>query len=658
MIKFVCNKNLVFLILLSVSIFLNSNMIISASANRADISNKYGGSLIDSISADAQTFNPVILSDSFSSKISGFIFEGMMTYDKDMCIVPQLAHSWDISEDKLDYTFYLREDVKWHDGKQFTSDDVVFTWDRILDPETDTFGAQFFYFLNQDLIPYGKVDEYTVTFHLKESISPSTVLGYFMFNIIPQHAYLNYLGEDGIAFTSDDCRDVFGKYTFNDDPVNENPIGTGCMIFDQWNKDENITLIRNSIENGGPGYWNGHDAYLDSYVVKIIPDVNVQLMDLQNGKIDMMDLSSTSQYEVLDLKANPNITVYSAPTFTSDHIAFQCDPKKGEIYGQEERDFITDPNYFAGFEWQTTEQPEIKGYLVRQALNYALDKEDIINVTYPQGYRNLGPMYLAQYEWYNDDVNPYNYNLTKANELLDIAGFGATADDPLRKLLNFTLTANQGSWRRPMTIELVSNQWAELGIDVETQMLEWVSMLTTHYDGRNFDAIHGGSAGGGGSPDFTNVWSSHYIMPGGYPIGFDIDGSWLWDGEPKPGGLNYASYWNPTVDLLMDEARTEEDHNIRKELYNQIQEIIVDDCPSIFLLAHVYMNALSSDFYGFVDGSIAGLWPEPIGFRNIYFMSEIEENNSSLDSNFTNGFEIIMSFVSLFSIVLYLKKKG
>lgn len=119
-------------------------------------------------------------------------------------------------------------------------------------------------------------------------------------------------------------------------------------------------------------------------------------------------------------------------------------------------------------------------------------------------------------------------------------------------------------------------------------------------------------------------------MPGGQPVDFDFDGSWIWDGIPLPGGLNYMSYWNPTVDLLMDVARTEEDQNIRKELYDQIQEIIVNDSPYIWLLAHVNMFAINANFYGFTADSVAGLWAEPQGFRNIYYVSP--ESTSDMTS--------------------------
>ena len=614
---------------------------------------RYGGTLIDSSTADAQMFNPVISSDSASSNIESFIFQGMMTYDKDMDVVPELATSWEISATKLDYTFYLRDDVYWHDGEQFNADDVIFTWDRILDPETDTTRASMFDLLDLENVPYEKIDDYTVVFHLQTTFSP--MLNNMMFSIIPEHVYLNHAGEDGIIHTEDDCRDSEDVYTFNDDPANRDPTGTGPMLFFEWEIDDHVTLIRNSVANGGPGNWREHDTYLDRYLLRVISDVNVQLLALQAGEIDMMDLSSTSQEDIEALRLDDSVIVYSSPTFTSDHIAFQTDPEKGNLYGSTSRDFTSNPNHFAGYEWQTAEKSDIYGHLVRQALNYAIDKEGLIDHAYPQGSRNLGPMYLAQYEWYNDQVEPYDYDLTSANALLEEAGFGADSDSPLRSELDFKISYNQGNLRREKTCKFARDQWANLGISVEVENLEWVSMLATHYDGRNFDSMSAGWVGGGGDPDLTGVWSSRNIMPGGQPIGLKPDGTWEWEGSPREGGLNYMSYWNPAVDILMDEARTEEAFSVRKTYYDQIQEKIVDDSPYVWLLAHVNMIAVDADFYGFVMDSVAGFWPEPVGFRNIYYAADAGEETVPDDAP---GFEALFAVIALAGVVTIFKKRN
>jgi peptide/nickel transport system substrate-binding protein len=616
----------------------------------------YGGTLVDCTYADAQIFNPVLSSDSASSGIEGFIFESMLTYDKDMKPVPSLALDWEISVDKLDYTFYLREDVYWHDGIQFTADDVIFTWDRIMDPNSDTTRRSMFELLNTEVVPYEKLNDFTVVFHLKQTFSP--MLNNMMFGIIPRHAYLNYEtdcvdpGLDGEIGTPDD-----GKYTFNTDERNVNPIGTGPMMFEDWETDDHVTLKRNSVAFGGPGYWDEHDAYIERYIIRVITNVQSQLLALQNGEIDMMDLSSTAQEDIMELSADPKFKVFKAPTFTSDHIAFQTDPRKGNLKGSTSRDFTANPNRFAGYEWQVTKYgAEIigNGYKVRQALNYALNKPGLIQFAYPLGFRNLGPMYLAQTEWYDQNVEPYNYDLAKANQLLDQAGYGANKDDPLRSKLDFTISYNSGNVRRDKTCTYAKDQWAALGIDVVVEALEWVSMLSTHYDGRNYDAMSAGWTGGGGDPDFSGVWSSRNIEPGSQPIDVASTGEWVYTDGGRVGGLNYMSYWNPDVDDLMDEARTLSDPSNRRILYNQIQEKMVLDSPYVWLLAHVNLVAIDSQFHGFVENSVAGLWPEPVGFQNIYFEEATTAGSST--GKPSPGFEAFVMIAGCLALVLYYRR--
>lgn len=227
-------------------------------------SSNYEGTLIDSSYQQFQRFNPVISDDSINSKIESLIFQSLVTHDRDMNIILELANNLVISDNKLDYTFHLREDVFWHDGEKFTADDVIFTLNRLLDPEATISRKHLFDKLRYSdpfIPPYKMEDNYTVVLNLVSSFPP--MMSTIMFPIIPEHVYLNHLGVDGINHTLDDCRDAEGVYTFNDDPKNLEPIGTGPMMFSEWNLGRNITLIRNSVTNGGPGYWNEHDAYLD-----------------------------------------------------------------------------------------------------------------------------------------------------------------------------------------------------------------------------------------------------------------------------------------------------------------------------------------------------------------------------------------------------------
>lgn len=640
----------------------NINIIQNVSASSNKLTQEYGGTLIDASLEEAETLNPVLSSDSNSTKINDILFEGMVNYDKDMNIIPFLAYNWEISEDKLDYIFHLREDVKWHDGEQFNAEDVIFTLDRIITEENKNW-SYFDHFILFGIIfdsnhrVYEMIDDFTVEFHLQTPYV--SFLKKLAFLIIPEHVYLNHAGVDGIRHTTDDCRDVNGTYTFDNDPANEYPVGTGCMMFSEWNKNNNITLIRNSIANGGSGYWLEHDAYLDSYIVRKIDDINVQVLLLRKGSIDMMCMDNFYE-EVEILSVNPNITVYFSPIFSSDHIAFQCDPFKGNLYGQESRDFENRPNYLAGFEWQTIDFPEhteIKGHLVRQALNYAIDKEGLIDHAYPQGFRNLGPIYSAQTEWYNEDINPYNYNLTKANGLLEQAGFGVDATDPLRSELNFTISYLDGNLRYEKICDFVQYQWTDLGISVD---MEAILFNGTNQNNRDFDVKVSSWTGGGDDPEIANIWSSSNIIIGGNPIFIADNGSWIWEGEQYSMGSNYASYWNPRVDQFLYYDYVEEYQNLQKTYYDQMQEIIVKDSPYIWILSHVTMLGANKNIEGFMKGSFAGFWPEPIGFRNIHFKNLDSTNTDTTGGNglfeFLNNIEInnitIIDKITLFDIAL------
>jgi peptide/nickel transport system substrate-binding protein len=598
----------------------------------------------------------------------------MMTRDVEFKPIPKLATTWQVSADKLDYTFYLRDDVYWHDGEKLTADDVIFTLDRITDPDTETTWRTYFELLDYENIPYEKIDEYTVSLHLSQTYATFMSISLF-FQIQPQHIYLH---------SDNNCRDPeTGVYTFNTDPANRNPVGTGPMIFEEWVVDDHITVIRNSQDNNGPGYWKGHNSYLDRYILKIIPSVQTQLLALQNGQIHVMDLSSLTQDDIEALDSNPEINVYTAPSYDYDYLSLQCNPGRGYLWGSTSRDFSTDPNRLATFKWQVEDfgyeqigayvddEDEIwrvsHGYLVRKALNYGLNKEGLIDYAYPFGKRQFSNVYAAQAEWYNDKVEPYTYDLEKANQLLEEAGYGESPDDPRRELLDFSAIYNSGNLRRQKTLEFARDQWANLGVTITIEQLEWGSFLANYVRPGNYDVVCLGWSGGGGDPDMTQLWSSRSIEPGSWPVDIGADGFWIWEGVREGYGSNDVSYWNPAADLMIDQARTETEKVVRKSYYDQLQTMIVDDCPYIFLLSKGSMTAISADFHGFTDGSISGLWAEPVGFTNIYY-EPIESDGTTTDPTETQtstttgnttaapGFEFFFLIMGMAGISILLKK--
>lgn len=667
------NKLLLFSFFLFLTSF-NAEMINVSSIENDFPSPKYGGTIVDVSNDDAQLFNPVLVNDITSNKINDIIFESLITHDKDLFFIPQLAKSWSVSPDKLDYIFNLRTDIFWHDGMRFDVHDVIFTIDRILIQEKQFLAKKDFIHTTNCLLssiihckPYEMIDNFTIKIMTKTCV-PS-IFSYFMFKIIPEHLYLNHLGFDGIAHTIDDCHDEKGKYTFVEDQRNYNPIGTGCMMFKEWERGDHITLIRNSEKNGGTGYWNQHDAYLDKYLLLVMNENEAVENFLTEKSIDVLDISNLNKLtEYIDIfREDPDINVLSSPTYKTEHIAFQTDPLKGNLYGQPTRNFTTNPNHFAGYQWQTAEYPNIAGYLVRQALNYALDKTGLINHAYPQGSRNLNPIPIDPDDYYYWEcynmVEYYCYDITTANALLEEAGFGPDADYPLRSELNFKISYEQGNLVRKKICEFARDQWVNLGIDVEIESLEWETMISTHYDGRNFDAMCAGWIKNSFDPDITNIWSSKSILSDSGPIGINNDGSWNWSitTTAEKNGMNYVSYWNPTVDILIDKVKEEKEYSIRNYYHDEIRELIVDDSPYIWLIACRNIIAVDTDFYGFVKKPFTGylyiepygFWPEPIGFRNIYYAPD----ELIGEIRFSSGFEYFSFLLAIISIVFIQKNR-
>ncbi|HUW23249.1 MAG TPA: ABC transporter substrate-binding protein, partial [bacterium] len=218
----------------------------------------YGDIIIEASIGDASYLNPILASDSASGDINGYVYNGLVKYDKNLKLIGELAESWDISEDGLVITFHLHKNVNWHDGEPFTSEDVKFTYEKLVNPNTRTPYASDYLMIDRLEI----VDPYTVKIIYKEPFSPG--LESWGMGIIPQH--------------------IFEKGDFNNHPANRHPIGTGPYRFVEWKTDERIVLEANE------DYFEGR-PYIGRIIYRIVPDQAVQFLELRKGTIDTMGLT-------------------------------------------------------------------------------------------------------------------------------------------------------------------------------------------------------------------------------------------------------------------------------------------------------------------------------------------------------------------------------
>lgn len=214
---------------------------------------KRGGMLKAAISADPQGFDPHLTSAYSSFQVLENVYDTLVTVDENLNMIPSLATSWEVSEDNLTWTFHLQEGVKFHNGRLLSADDVVYSYQRIMNPDTGSGCSWRFSSVESVDAP----DAMTVVIRVK---SPSPNL-------------LNMIGGyKGMA--------IVPKEIVEDETVNTTPIGTGPFKFVEYVPGDRVVLEAN------PDYWEAEKPYLDGVTFKIIPEETVLLTNLLTGEVD------------------------------------------------------------------------------------------------------------------------------------------------------------------------------------------------------------------------------------------------------------------------------------------------------------------------------------------------------------------------------------
>ena len=327
---------------------------------------KKGGTLIVGMTGDPSTYNPDSQADGYLQPISENIFNRLIKVTNKQQIVPDLAKSYDVSEDGKEITFHLNENVKWHDQTPFSSADVKFTFDTIISENGQLAGS--LASVDEIIAP----DDNTVVFKLKEN--DSALLGYLAWDscyIIPKHIYE---GSD-----------------WNTNPANQKPIGTGPFKFVEHIKGVNVTLERND------DYW-GDVAYLDKVIFSIIPDANTAVQALYNKELDILGVE-TPLAETNKLQSDTNIKI-------------------GEQYWPS--------RYYVFF---NTTESIFKDIKLRQAVSLGIDKDDIINKALKGIGEKSNTAMTPLYDWAlnTTDVFPER-DVKKARQLIEDAGYTADSN--------------------------------------------------------------------------------------------------------------------------------------------------------------------------------------------------------------------------------------
>lgn len=352
--------------------------------------------------------------------VGGKIYQGLLTYDSTLAPQPGLAKSWTVSADGLTYGFKLQDGVQWHDGKPFTSADVVFTTTKFL-PEVHSRARNNFSHVESVTAP----DAGTVIFKLKQPFAP--FLGSFEVSsapMIPRHLY------EGTDFKAN--------------PANQAPIGTGPFKLKEWKKGAYIHLVRND------SYWKPGLPYLNEIYFQVIPDSASRAVALESGKVDVSSFSDIELLDVGRFKANPNFDVTN---------------KGYEFLGP-----------LAWIEFNTRTKP-MDDKRFRQAVLHALDRNLIRDkIWFGHAKVATGPV-SSTTRFYEASVRAYPFDPKRAEELLDQMGL-AKDKDGIRATVKLLGLPYGETWNR--LNEYVRQALSKVGVKVvveSTDAAGWTQRL-------------------------------------------------------------------------------------------------------------------------------------------------------------------------------------
>lgn len=411
----------------------------------------HGGTLVVGISGDADSFNPIVSEELTSEEIRDLILLGLADINDKLDFEPELAESWEFSEDHLELTYRIAKNAVWADGTPITAEDVKFSYELYGDTAAASPRSDYVEFIEE----ITAVDDRTVKFIFSKAY-PDQVLESSL-EIVPKHI-LGKINRKDIR-TAD-----YGR----------NPLCSGPFKLTNWISQQQIELSPNET------YFKGR-PYLDRVVFKIVPDRTNLLVQLQTGEIDMME--DVPPIEAKRLKEqHPDIGVY---------------PTSGRLY------------YFVGW---NLKNPLFQSKNVRQALTTAINRQEIIdNLLYGFGKQCTGPIPPIIAWAHNPDIRPFPYDTQRAKQMLAQEGWTDTDGDGWLdkdgKTFEFSLKTNMDNQVRVDALVMIQDDLKDIGIKVTPRLLEWTVYVDEIFGGNYEACIAGWSARM--SPDPTAVFHSN-----------------------------------------------------------------------------------------------------------------------------------------------------
>ncbi|HSH04243.1 MAG TPA: ABC transporter substrate-binding protein [Anaerolineae bacterium] len=498
-----------------------------------------GGTITHATIDEPTTLNPILAGNDATNQITSLLYLSLIDLDPFTgALIGEIASDWTVSPDGRTYTFNLRDDILWSDDTPLTAADISFTFDAITHANNRS--------------PWRTrlqgIDSWTATsastFTLKFNQADCTILPQLTMGILPAHAFDN------------DVTILAPGQTFTPNVTN------GPFLFTTWQPTESITL--SAYDN----YYLGRPN-IDQWQQRFYPDSQAQLQAFLDGQADYLSvaphLAAVIEGEIANNKPiNIRRWYTNGNTFLAFNLANPEQPQNGW-------DDQNNNGLFDGNEPPLTQSPHpiLADLAVRQAIAHAIDYTDIINkVAYGEAGRTVANVWPS-IEWaYNQDIPLNQYDIDLAQTILEDAGWTDTDEDGFRERdgqsLRLTLITNETSETRTAIAELLKEELAVVGIDINIELLPF-DALTDALLGQTFDLTLIGLGGGAPEPDDSDQFSYHADFVG---VGF-----------------NFVSYYNEQVEANLEAGRTIPDctPDARAPFYQENQEIMHAELPYIWL---------------------------------------------------------------------------
>ncbi|SHJ98033.1 glutathione ABC transporter substrate-binding protein [Paramaledivibacter caminithermalis] len=464
------------------------------------------------VNAEIISLDPHDISDTLSGSATSTMYESLYDYKLDMSLEPVLATGYDVSEDGLEYTFYIREGVTFHDGTPLNAEAVKYNFDRVSNKEKNLKRRRnLLHVVSTEVI-----DEYTLLVKLDAPFAP--MLNRIASIKIISPAALEKYGDKGII---------------------TNPVGTGPYVFEEWTPGDKMVVRTN--EN----YWR-EGPKIDTLTFKPVTENGARIAMLQTGDADFIYPMPTEQVKAVE--GDKNIEV------------------------------IEGPSTIARFTFLNMSKEIFSDVRVRQAINYAIDKKAYAKVV-KSGYAVPLTSHVPSTITYHVAQPEYEYNLEKAKKLMAEAGYP-------NGFKTHIWAPNDTENMKGM--QFISQQLSKIGIEVEVVPMEEGTLSDSIYKAKTPEE------------STVNMWYVSWSA-------FDFDGATaklFHSANIPPTAPNVSYYMNPKADELIEAGAIEVDPEKRAKIYAELQEIIWNDAPWIFLGSDVLLSAKRSTTEGiFVDPS-------------------------------------------------------